>query len=121
MESLFDRIGGEAAVSAAVAKLYQKILDDDMLAAFFDDIDLDKLRHSQSAFVTMAFGGAPHYTGKGLRRAHKRLVENGLGDAHFDAVANHLRDAMNELQVPADLTDEAMAIVETTRDDVLNR
>ena len=35
--SLFDRIGGQAAVNATVAKLYEKVLDDNLLAHFFDD------------------------------------------------------------------------------------
>ncbi len=120
-ESLFNRIGGEGAVSATVAKLYQKVLDDEFLAPYFDDIDIDRLRRSQSAFVTMAFGGPNNYNGQNLRRAHARLVENGLSDDHFDAVAFHLKAAMEELNVANDLIDEAMETVETTRDDILNR
>lgn len=119
--SLFERIGGEAAVSATVAKLYEKILNDDLLAPFFDDIDINRLRNSQSAFVTMAFDGPNHYSGQGLRNAHKQLVENGLSDEHFDAVATHLKTSMEELNVPAELVSEALAIVETTRGDILNR
>ena len=120
-ESLFERIGGEGAVGAAVAKLYQKVLDDKLLAPYFDDIDIERLRRSQSAFVMMAFGGPNNYTGQNLRRAHARLVENGLSDIHFDAVAMHLKAAMEELNVAQELIIEALEIVETTRDDVLNR
>ncbi len=119
--TLFDKIGGEAAVNATVAKLYVKILDDDLLAPYFDDIDIERLRRSQSAFVIMAFGGPNSYNGQGLRAAHSRLVENGLSDVHFDAVANHLADSMKELGVEKELIDEAIATVETTRNDILNK
>ena len=120
-ESLYQRIGGEAAVRATVLKMYDKVLDDPELAPFFDSIDVDKLRLSQSAFVTYAFGGPNHYTGKSLRNAHQKAVNDGLNDTHFDLVATHLKAAMQELNVPADLIAEAMAIVGSTRADVLCR
>lgn len=118
-KSLFERIGGEAAVKATVLKMYDKILDDDMLAPFFEDIDVDKLRLSQSAFVTYAFGGPNHYTGKRLREAHAGAVSNGMGGVHFDRVIAHLQAAMTELRVPSDLIAEALRIVNSTRADVL--
>lgn len=120
-KTLYERIGGESAVKATVIKMYDKILDDAELAPFFENIDIDKLRLSQTAFVTYAFNGPNHYSGKGLRTAHKTAVSNGLSDRHFDAVAKHLKAAMEELNVPADLIGEAMAIVGSTRKDVLDQ
>lgn len=119
--SLYERIGGEAAVQATVDKLYEKILADRLLSPFFEHIDMKRLRNSQTAFVTFAFGGPNHYSGRGMRNAHAKAVESGLSDAHFDAVAGHLTAAMAELGVSRPLIDEAIAIVATTRDDVLNR
>ena len=119
--SLFERIGGNTAVKATVIKMYDKILDDPLLAPFFDDIDVDKLRLSQTAFVTYAFGGPNHYNGKNLRGAHQSAVAHGLSDQHFNAVAAHLKAAMEELNVPTDLIAEALAIVGSTRKDVLNQ
>lgn len=120
-ESLYERIGGQAAVEAAVNKLYEKILADASLSEFFSETDMGALHRSQTAFVTYAFGGPNNYSGKTLRIAHRKAVENGLNDAHFDAVATHLKDAMHELNVPVELIDEAITIVASTRDDVLNR
>lgn len=119
VKSLFERIGGEAAVTATVLKMYDKILDDELLAPFFENIDVEKLRLSQSAFVTYAFGGPNHYTGKRLRQAHATAVSQGMSGTHFDLVAAHLKTAMQELNVPAELITEALAIVDSTRDDVL--
>lgn len=120
-KSLYERIGGEGAVKATVLKMYDKILDDEELAPFFEDINVEQLRLSQSAFVTYAFGGPNHYSGKSLRAAHKSAVAQGLSDRHFDRVAAHLKSAMEELNVPAALIGEALAIVGSTRDDVLGR
>lgn len=120
-KSLYERIGGDAAVRATVMKMYEKILSDEELAPFFEGIDVEALRRSQSAFVTYAFGGPNHYTGKNMRAAHKNAVQQGLNNRHFDLVAGHLQAAMQELSVPADLITEALAIVGSTRADVLNK
>ncbi len=119
--SLFERIGGEGAVKATVLKMYNKILDDDVLAPYFENIDVDKLRLSQTAFVTYAFGGPNHYSGKSLRIAHQDAVSHGLSDRHFDAVAQHLKIAMEELNIPDHLIAEALAIISSTRKNVLGQ
>ena len=119
--SLYMRIGGDSAVTATVVKLYEKLLDDPQLAPFFEDINVEHLRLSQTAFVTHAFGGPSKYRGKSLRIAHANAVAHGLSDEHFNLTADHLRDAMHELGVDEALITEALAIVESTRDDVLNR
>ena len=119
--SLYERIGGAEAVKATVALLYDKVLSDPLLIPFFQDIDVERLRSSQSAFVSMAFGGPVQYSGANMRKAHERLVARGLSDAHFDKVASHLKSAMEDLSVPPSLITEALSIVETTRPDVLNR
>lgn len=119
--SLYERIGGESAVRATVIKMYDKILDDAELAPFFEDVDVERLRLSQMAFVTYAFGGPNHYSGKDLRNVHRNAVAHGLNGHHFDLVATHLRSAMEELDVNPQLIDEAIMIVGTTRNDVLNQ
>lgn len=121
MASLYERMGGESAVRAAVIKMYDKILSDDALAPFFENIDVDALRHSQFAFVSYAFGGPNHYTGKALRASHKNAVQHGLSDIHFDLVVGHLKTAMIELGLPNALIEEMSAIIEGTRGDVLNK
>lgn len=119
-ESLFEKLGGAAAVNAAVDIFYRKVLSDDDINHFFDDSDLQAQRDKQKAFLTMAFGGPNEYSGKDLRSAHAPLLERGLNDSHFGAVAGHLKDTLLELDVPEELTDEVMGIAASTRDDVLN-
>lgn len=119
--SLYERIGGKSAVQATVIKLYEKILDDELLAPFFENVNVEALRRSQMAFVTYAFGGPNHYEGRAMRTAHANACRHGLSDAHFDAVAGHLQSAMQELSVPQELIAEAMQIVGSTRNDVLNK
>lgn len=118
--SLFERIGGEPAVQAVVTKLYERILVDPLVASFFNHVNMERLHHSQVAFVTYAFGGDNHYTGHSMRYAHAGAARHGLNDAHFDRVVEHLASSMRELAVPESLILQAIAIVESTRADVLN-
>jgi len=119
--SVFDRIGGEAAVNAAVDVFYRKVLADDRINKFFEGVDMDKQAAKQKAFLTMALGGPNNYTGDDMRKGHAHLVKQGLNDSHFDAVIENLGATLTELGVPADLIGEAAAIAESTRNDVLGK
>lgn len=120
-ESLYERIGGEPAVNAAVEIFYRKVLNDYRINRFFDNSDMDQQIAKQKAFFTMAFGGPNHYTGKDMRTAHAHLVKRGLDDSHFDAVMEHLGATLVELNVPEDLIAEAAGIAEGARKDVLGQ
>ena len=120
-QSLFDQIGGEAAVNAAVDIFYRKVLNDYRINRFFDNVDMEQQAAKQKAFLTMAFGGPNNYTGTDMRNAHARLVKMGLNDSHFDAVMEHLGGTLKELNVPDNLISQVAAIAESTRNDVLGR
>ncbi len=119
--SLYEEIGGRDAVNAAVDLFYTKVFADPLLVPFFTNTDRKQQIAKQKAFLTYAFGGAPNYSGKSMREAHKPAVSQGLSDVHFDAVAGHLLATLNELNVPAHLIDQVMQIAGSTRSDVLNR
>ncbi|PKG82358.1 group 1 truncated hemoglobin [Colwellia sp. 75C3] len=118
-DSLFERVGGEGAVNAAVDIFYRKVLTDDSISQFFEETDMDDQIAKQKSFLTMAFGGPNEYSGTDMRKAHAPLVEKGLNEAHFGAVAGHLQATLAELGVPEELIGEVMVIAGSTHDDVL--
>jgi len=120
-QSLYEKIGGEAAVDAAEDIFYRKVLADDRINQFFEGVDMDKQAAKQKAFLIFAFGGPNNYSGKDMREGHAHLVQRGLNDSHFDAVMENLAATMQELNVPAELIAEAAAIAESTRNDVLGK
>jgi hemoglobin len=120
-DSLYEKLGGEAAVSAAVNIFYRKVLQDETINHFFENTDMQKQMAKQKSFLTMAFGGPNSYTGEDMRKGHAHLVAKGLNDDHFNAVAGHLQSTLEELGVAADLVSEVMAIAESTRNDVLGK
>ena len=119
--SLYERIGGEGALMAAVDLFYRKVLTDPLTKPFFEKLDMIAQTKKQIAFMAWAFGGPAEYKGRSLRAAHTGLVNRGLSDSHFDAVAGHLTATLQELKVPPDLIAEALGIVASTRNEVLNR
>lgn len=121
MSSLYERLGGAPAMEAAVDIFYRKVLSDDRIAEFFDDVDMSRQAAKQKAFLTMVTGGPNAYTGADMRRGHKHLVERGLNDSHFDAVVELLAETLTGLgAAPADIA-EVGAIANSVRADVLNK
>jgi hemoglobin len=119
METLYEKLGGTAAVDAAVEIFYKKVLADDHIKHYFRGIDMPRQADKQKAFLTMAFGGPNTYSGSSMASAHAHLVRRGLDDSHFDAVMGHLGATLDELGVAPELIAEAAAVAESVRNDVL--
>lgn len=118
-KSLYERIGGDAALEAAVDIFYRKVLSDDRISHYFDDVDMGRQRQKQKAFLSFAFGGPNNYAkSPDMRGVHARLK---LKESDFDAVMEHLGATLVELQVPPELINEAAGIALSVKNDVLNR
>lgn len=120
-QSVYERIGGDAAVNAAVDIFYRKVLKDPRINMFFRDVDMERQAAKQKAFLTFALGGPNKYSGKDMRAGHAHLVAKGLNEVHFNAVMENLAATLKELNVPDELIAEAAGIAESTRNDVLGR
>lgn len=120
-DSLYDRIGGDIAVNAAVDQFYERVMNDDSLAVFFDGISMDRQLGKMKIFLKAAMGADIQYTGKDMTVAHAGLVQEGLNDTHVDRVESHLQDTLNTLGVDPDIISEVMALVGSLREDVLGR
>ncbi|EAU55126.1 group I truncated hemoglobin [Mariprofundus ferrooxydans] len=121
MSSVYEQLGGEPAINAAVDIFYRKVLADKYVIRFFEGVDMEKQAGKQKAFLTMVTGGPNSYTGKDMREGHRHLVAMGLDDSHFDHILCHLRSTLAELGVAQNLIDTVISVAESTRDDVLDR
>ena len=123
MTTLFEKLGGKGAVDLAVDRFYERVMNDERIRHFFENVDMNRQRQHQKAFLTYAFGGAPQYEGIMMREAHKHLVESmGLNGEHFDAVAENLVETLKELGISDELIEEVAAVATAPkhRQDVLN-
>jgi hemoglobin len=119
--SLYEEIGGEASIDAALDKFYPKILGDARVSFLFEGLDMARLKKHARAFLTLAFGGPNHYEGRDLRAAHARARGQGLNEPLFEVFMGHFRSTLQELGVPQPKIGEILSIAEGGRNDVLNR
>ncbi|NHN48883.1 group 1 truncated hemoglobin [Halostella sp. JP-L12] len=117
-ETLYDRIGGEDAVAAVVDEFYERVLDDDRLAGYFDDAEMADLREHQTKFLSAVTGGPVEYTGESMREAHAHL---DLTEEDFARVAEHLEDSLRAFDVPDEGVDEVLGAVADLKTDILAR
>jgi hemoglobin len=106
--SIYEAIGGRAAVTAAVERLYARLLADPELSRFFPGGV--GARHLAYVVTVLgeALGGPERYRGRSIVDAHHSL---GITDAHFARTAGHLADALDDLAVPRHLTERIVGIV----------
>jgi hemoglobin len=122
MSTLLDQIGGEAAVTLAVDRFYDKILADPLLAPFFAHSNMPQQRKKQARFLASVMAGTAVNVDTYMRNAHRKYVADmALGDRHFDAVAGHLQATLGELGVKPEIAAAVMAAAAGLREAVLDR
>jgi hemoglobin len=115
--TLYDRLGGEAAIVAAVEQFYVRVLADPMLAPFFKDIEMSRLKRHQFAFLSQALGGPSRYSGASMSKAHLHLA---IEQRHFDAVAGHLVEVLRALGVSPEVIADVAAAVTPLSSQIVN-
>ena len=116
-QSVYDQLGGEVAINAAVERFYDRVLADPALAPFFTGIPMSRLKSHQAAFLSQALGGPTKYSGASMRAAHAKLAIEQL---HFDLVATHLVETLRELGVSESIIQEVAAAVVPLSGQVVN-
>ena len=119
--TVFDQIGGQTSVEAVVESFYDEVLADDRINGFFADVDIDSQKLKMKLFLSRLLTGQADNTDSYMRHSHKGLVDRGLDESHFDAVAGHLQATLEGLSVPPHLVSQIMTAVGGLRDGVLNR
>ena len=99
--SIFERLGEEQGIRAAVDDFYERVVGDPQLAHYFDGVDLRKLRGHQTALLVQVTGGPAGYAGRDLATAHAHL---DITPQDFDRVIAHLVGTLTSFGVsPADI------------------
>ncbi|WP_440006579.1 group I truncated hemoglobin [Halomicrococcus sp. SG-WS-1] len=117
-ENLYEQIGGRERIAAIVDEFYDRVLDDETVVHFFDDMDMAAQRAHMTQFLSSVADGPVEYTGGEMRDVHEPL---DLEREHFAAVATHLEGALRAFDVPDEKVEAVMAEVAALEDDVLCR
>lgn len=116
-ETLFDKYGGFNTFSAVVSSFYQKVLDSDQLAHYFENVNMDKLMNHQTNFLSKALGGPDQYEGRDLKKVHARF-EITLPD--FQEVAELLAESLDEGGVEAEDVKTIISVVGGLQDQIVH-
>lgn len=92
----YEKYGGFSTVSRIVMRLYDRLLDDDEVGPFFDDVDMPRLIDHQTKFVSSLMGGPASFTDAHIVNAHRKLT---IHDRHFDRLKELLEETLAEFSV----------------------
>ena len=116
--TLFKKYGGFSTVSTIVHQFYLDVLASPNLKSYFASVDMERLIDHHTKFISHALGGPAEYTGRSLEQGHRGLQ---ISHAHFDEVAEILRDTLEDAGMEAADVESVMAIVGQTRAAIVER
>ena len=110
--SLYQRIGGESAISAIADVLTRKFLLDERLGPLLKRIPIQTLLENQRYFLKQVFGAAefkPVLPESGALREFFRMhIDQSMNDAFLKRAVEHLQATLQELDVPAHEVEKIM-------------
>lgn len=119
---LWERLGGELSVSQVVHEVFVLAAADPKVnfnrdGKYKPDAEgVRQLEKKLLQFVSSVTGGPLKYPGTDMKKAHAGMK---ITDAEFDALAGHLKTVLNKYKVKKEDADELMAIVGSTRKDIV--
>lgn len=120
-ESLYKRLGGYDAIAAVTDDFITRLATDKSLSKFFvghSDDSKKQIRQHIVDMVCMATGGPCAYSGRDMKTTHKGL---GITEAEWTSSVNHFVATLNKFNVPKKEQDELIAIVATTKKDIVEK
>lgn len=114
--SLYDRLGGQPAISAVVDKFYDLMLEDPRVSHYFSSADMEKQRARQKQFISMVAGGPSNYEGKDMKASH---CKHNITHAAFDVTWEHLEEALRFFKVKSPETMELREVFYSVKSDIV--
>jgi hemoglobin len=115
-KSLYDRLGGKAAITAVVDTFVSHVAADKRINKKFAKSNIPRVKSEIVDQVCAATGGPCNYTGRTMKDAHKNMkVTNG----EFDALVEDLTTALNDYKVPDREKNELLTTLGTMRADIV--
>ena len=115
MNSMYERLGGEAALRAIIADFVGRVVDDFMIGFFFRSVDRRKLEELEFQHAAEHLGGPVVYQGRSLREAHRG---HRIMGGQFNRRQQILRQTLGSHGVPEDVIDGWLAHNESLRGQV---
>jgi hemoglobin len=121
-KSLYERLGGVYNIATVVDDFIERLLVNDTLNAnpaiseARGRVPKAGLKFHVTALVCEVTGGPCKYTGRSMKESHDRL---NINEAQWQAMVADFHKTLDKFKVPAKEQDELIAIVESTKKDIV--
>jgi len=115
-KSLYDRLGGKAAISAVVDQFVANVAADTRINGRFATTDIPKLKGHLVDQVCIASGGHCTYTGRDMKTTHAGMK---ISNADFAALVEDLTKALDTFKVPAMEKGELLDLLAPMKKDIV--
>lgn len=92
-KSIFENVGGFKKVRKIVSDFYDRVLEDEVLIPYFENVDMPKLIDHQTKFFAMVLGGPASYTDDQLSNIHKGM---GVTGEAFDVICELVVETLED-------------------------
>jgi hemoglobin len=135
--SLYERLGSDTGIAKIVDDFMPRLLQDPRVNWARKDVKSGGLFHSGSSaawtnnaqnvailkkhivqFLALATGGPAHYQGKEIKADHANMR---ISNPEFDAAVGDIKASLDNLQVPNKEQKEFIAIIESTRPQIVTQ
>ena len=116
--SLYERLGGKAAITAVVDDFVGNVASDNRINGFFAKTDIARLKRLLVEQICAGSGGPCTYTGRDMKTAHMGM---GVADAHFAALVEDLVKSLDKFKVPEREKNELLGVLGPMKTDIVMR
>jgi hemoglobin len=115
-KSLYERLGGQPAITAVVDQFVANVAADKRINTFFANTDIPGLKSKLVDQVCQASGGPCTYTGKDMKTVHQGM---GIKEADFSALVEDLVAALDQFKVPDKEKEELLGLLAPMKSDIV--
>ena len=117
-KSVYDRLGGQPAITAVVDDFVGNVAADNRIDGFFARTDIPRLKKNLVDQICQGTGGPCMYTGRDMRTAHKGM---NITDAQFNALVEDLVKSLDKFKVPEKEKGELLGILGPMRSQIVGQ
>jgi hemoglobin len=104
--SLFEKLGGETALRAIIARFVDRMFDDLMIGYLFRAADRERVKAKEYEFAASHLGAQLTYTGRQIDQAHRAHRITG---GQFMRRLQILKETLASFQVPSEVSEHWVA------------
>ena len=117
-KTLYERLGGAAALTAVVDDFVANVAADQKINHFFAKTDIPTFKKNLTDQLCMATGGGCTYSGKDMKTAHAGM---GISNADWDALVGDLGKSLNKFKVKKADQKALVALLAPMKGDIVEK